>query len=294
MRPGTGAGALIVARAAQGLGAAVMPALTMAFVADTVPKERTGHAMGLLGTTSAIGTALGPSLGGVRLSVSDWRAVFLVLAPPGVLAYLLLRRHLPADRRLPGAGRVRFDHAGTLLLALTLAAYALAMTLGRGGFGALNVALLAAAALGAGVFVRVEGRVAAPLVRPSTVREPALAAGLVMSALVSTVMMATLVVGPFRLSRALGLQEALVGLVLTAGPLVSALTGMPAGRLADRFGASRTTVARLAATGVTAADPGAVATGMRTTFAVATALILLALGVAAYGARRVSVPASEE
>src|SRR5215216_2191711 len=57
-------GWLIAARAAQGLGAAVIMALTMAFVGETVPKARTGSAMGLLGTMSAIGTALGPSLGG--------------------------------------------------------------------------------------------------------------------------------------------------------------------------------------------------------------------------------------
>jgi MFS family permease len=55
---------LIAARAAQGLGAAVMMALTMAFVGQAVPKEKTGSAMGLLGTMSAVGTALGPSLGG--------------------------------------------------------------------------------------------------------------------------------------------------------------------------------------------------------------------------------------
>jgi MFS family permease len=66
-----------------------------------------------------------------------------------------------------------------------------------------------------------------------------------MSALVSTVLMATLVVGPFYLSGALGLDAALVGLVLSVGPLVVALTGVPAGRMADRFGAHRVTVAGL-------------------------------------------------
>lgn len=53
---------LIASRAVQGLGAAIMMALTMAFVGETVPKAKTGSAMGLLGTMSAIGTALGPSL----------------------------------------------------------------------------------------------------------------------------------------------------------------------------------------------------------------------------------------
>ena len=62
-----------------------------------------------------------------------------------------------------------------------------------------------------------------------------------MSMLVSTVVMTTLVVGPFYLSRALGLQTAVVGIVLSVGPLVAALTGVPAGRLVDRFGAERMT-----------------------------------------------------
>ena len=76
-------------------------------------------------------------------------------------------------------------------------------------------------------------------------RDPVLSASLAVSALVSTVMMATLVVGPFYLTRALGLDAAMVGLVLSIGPLVAALTGVSAGRIADRFGAQRTTLVGL-------------------------------------------------
>jgi EmrB/QacA subfamily drug resistance transporter len=235
---------LIAARAAQGLGAAVMMALAMAFVGETVPKERTGSAMGLLGTTSAIGTALGPSLGGVLIAGLGWRAIFLVMVPLGITALLLAHRHLPADRAgKPAAG---FDGLGTLLLALTLATYALAMTMGRGRFGMLNVALLLGAALGIGLFVRAERKAASPLIRLAMLRDRVLRAGLATSALVSTVIMVTLVVGPFYLSRALGLDAARVGLVLSVGPLVAALTGAPAGRLVDRLGTRSPTLAGLA------------------------------------------------
>jgi MFS family permease len=54
-------------------------------------------------------------------------------------------------------------------------------------------------------------------------------------------MMATLVVGPFYLARALGLDASRVGLVMSVGPLVAALTGVPAGRIVDRLGARRMT-----------------------------------------------------
>src|SRR5581483_6923114 len=154
---------LIVARAAQGLGAAIMMALTIAFVGDTVPKDRTGSAMGILGTMSAIGTALGPSLGGVLIAGLGWRAIFLVNVPLGILSFLLAQRTLPVDRRRANAERAGFDSVGTLLLALTLAAYALAMTIGRGAFGSLNLALLAAAAFGVALFARAESRAASPL-----------------------------------------------------------------------------------------------------------------------------------
>lgn len=188
---------------------------------------------------SKIGTALGPSLGGVLIAVLGWRVIFLVNLPLGILAFGLAYRYLPVDRQGAKAEQASFDMLGKLLLALILAAYALAMTTGRGSFGPLNLALLAATAVGVGLFVRSQNRAASPLIRLTMFRDPALTASLAMSALVSTILMATLVVGPFYLSRALGLDAVLVGLVLSIGPLAVALTGVPAGRIVDRFGAQR-------------------------------------------------------
>jgi MFS family permease len=240
-------GLLIAARAVQGLGAAIMMALSMAFVGETVPKASTGSAMGLLGTMSATGTALGPSLGGLLIAGLGWPAIFFVNVPLGILALLLAYRFLPVDRRGTKTDRTRFDRVGTLLLALTLAAYALAMTVWRGGFGLHNAALLLAAGVGVGLFVLAEAKAASPLIQLATLRNPVLSAGFAMSALVTTVVMATLEVGPFYLSGALALDAARVGLVLSSGPIVAALTGVPAGRIVDRCGAQRTTIAGLVA-----------------------------------------------
>ena len=239
-------GLLIAARAAQGFAAAIMMALAMAFVGETVSRAETGSAMGLLATMSAIGTALGPSLGGVLIAGPGWRAIFLVNVPLGILTIVLAYRTLPADRRKPKTDR-GFDTIGTLLLALTLGAYALAMTIGGGRFGSLNIALLLTAVFGVGLFVLAESLAASPLIALAMFRDGVLSASLATSALVSTVMMATLVVGPFYLSAGLGLDAAVVGVVVSAGPIVAALTGVPSGRIADRFGAQRMTVVGLAA-----------------------------------------------
>ncbi|MCC6650590.1 MAG: MFS transporter [Candidatus Eisenbacteria bacterium] len=243
----SGLAMLLVARAAQGLGAAIMMALSLAFVGDTVSRERTGSAMGLLGTMSAIGTAFGPSLGGLLVAALGWRWLFLVNVPVGLLNLLLASRHLPADRPAPAGGRALLDPLGTVLLAGTLASYALAMTLEHGRLGPLTLGLLLAAAAGAGMFVLAESRVPAPLVRLEMFRDNVLGASLASGALVSAVMMSTLVVGPFYLARALALPPALVGVLLSVGPLVVALAGVPAGRLADRIGTRRTARAGLLA-----------------------------------------------
>lgn len=282
---------LLAARTLQGLAAAVMLALSMASVGDAVSKENTGSAMGLLGSMSAIGTTLGPALGGLLLASCGWRAIFLVNLPLGLLAFWLVLRHLPsplpillpavpassgalsasqqataetarmenmakmAEPAQPAASTpskqaalhwfLRFDVAGVLLLALSLSAYALAMTMGRGHVGSLNLVLLLAAVLAAALFLRNEYRAPSPLIALALFRDRAMRSGLATNALVATVIMTTLVVGPFYLAQGLGLAVAQVGLVLSLGPLVSALSGIPAGRLAQRFGAVRMSVAGL-------------------------------------------------
>jgi EmrB/QacA subfamily drug resistance transporter len=236
---------LVAARALQGLGAAVMLALTIASVSETVPKEKIGSTMGLLGTMSAIGTTLGPSLGGLLIGSLGWRAIFLVNIPIGLINLMLARRYLPARSQASKAVRPVFDYQGTVVLAASLAAYALAMTVGQGSFGVRNAGLLLVAVICLAYFVSIERKAASPLIRLAMLRQPGLSGSLAMSMLVATVIMTTLVVGPFYLSRTLGLQAASVGLVLSVGPLVSALAGIPAGRLVDRFGARRMNVAGL-------------------------------------------------
>lgn len=240
-------GLLIAARVVQGLGAAIMMSLTMAMLREAVPQEKTGSAMGLLGSMSAIGTALGPSLGGVLIAGFGWRSIFLINVPLGILTWVLSRRYLPEDRHEPKTTRTDLDILGSLWLASSLGAYALAMTLGRDSFGMINGGLLLLAGTGLGLFLCTEAKAASPLIQLKLFRDPVLSASLAMSALVATVIMATLIVGPFYLSRTLELETALVGLVMTTGPLVAALTAMPSGRAVDRFGSQRMTIVGLIA-----------------------------------------------
>jgi MFS family permease len=124
------------------------------------------------------------------------------------------------------------------------------MTIGRGSFGLLNVALLLTAVSGIGLFALAETKAASPLIQLTMFQNPVLSVGFATSTLVTTVVMATLVVGPFYLSGALALDAARVGLVMSSGPIVAALTGVPSGRIVDRFGAYRMTLGGLIAMAV--------------------------------------------
>lgn len=231
---------LVAARALQGIGAALMLALAVAFVGQTVPDARRGSTMGWLGTMSAVGTTLGPSLGGVLVARAGWPMIFLVNVPIGLVTFVLAARALPRDEALARDAR-RFDLSGTLLLAAALSAYALAMTLGERAGGRVVGALLAIAFAGGWLFWRLMARKDAPLLPLALLRDATVRNGLTSIALVSTVMMATLVVGPFYLSHALSLPLSHVGIAMSIGPLVAAIAGVPAGRLVDRLGTARMT-----------------------------------------------------
>lgn len=240
---------LIGARTLQGLGASVLMALSVAFAGEGLGKEKTGSVMGLLGAMSAVGTALGPSIGGLLISYFGWRYVFFVKVPVAILAVALALAKLPSLERSSNRAPRSIDVPGTLILVFALSTYALAMTTGKGQVGSINVVLLLASVAGFVFFVLAAKTSESPLVDLSLFREPGLAAGLVTSALVSTVLMATLIVGPFYLIGSLHLEVSSVGMVMAAGPATVALSGIPIGRIVDRIGAGYIAFAGLTAIG---------------------------------------------
>lgn len=232
-------GWLIAARVVQGLGAAILMSLPMSIAKGLVVKERIGTAMGLLGTMSAIGTAMGPSLGGVLIGALGWRAAFvsLMLCGAGMLALAL--SGIPKTKA-SGVVADRMDWAGSVWLSIVLLCFALSATGSRAGMAIQPWMLLALAAVAFLAFVRIELTAAHPLVPVALLRGRAVATSLAMNLLVGAVMMSTLVVGPFFLSFGLGLSEAETGMAMAVGPIAAALSGVPAGRVTDRFGTRRT------------------------------------------------------
>lgn len=229
---------LLVGRAVQAFGAGGLLPVAAAVIAETVPLERRGRTLGVIGAVFGVAFLLGPLLGGLLLHWS-WRLLFVVNVP--VAAALMVC----AARWLPRAGRADprpFDALGAVLLAIVLGAFVV-------GVGQLDSSALGASVASARVWPwlvvlavgllglwRVEQRAADPVIPPPLLAVPrlrvvgliALAAGLVEAAVV---FLPDVVVLRF------GLDAADASLSLL--PLVATLAvGAPlAGALLDRFGA---------------------------------------------------------
>lgn len=107
---------LIIARAAQGLGAAFMTPQTMAVITRTFPPDRRGAAMGLWGATAGVATLVGPLLGGLLVDALGWEWIFFVNLPVGVVGFVLAWLLVPKLE----THRHRFDMVGVVLSAVAL------------------------------------------------------------------------------------------------------------------------------------------------------------------------------
>ncbi|RKT89085.1 drug resistance transporter, EmrB/QacA subfamily [Saccharopolyspora antimicrobica] len=111
-------GQLIAARTLQGLGAALLIPQTMSIIIGTFPPQRRGAALGVWGAVAGLATIAGPPLGGFLVGALDWRWIFTINVPLGVLVLVIAPLIIPAGARPPRTGR--FDLRGALLVVLGL------------------------------------------------------------------------------------------------------------------------------------------------------------------------------
>ncbi|SFS73536.1 MFS transporter [Saccharopolyspora flava] len=167
------ASTLIVLRVLQGIAAATTVTNTTAILTDVFPPDRLVHGLSLNITAASIAQMIGPALGGLLVTVADWRALFLVNVPIGILAVVLGSRLLPTIPRARGP-RERFDVAGALLSSTGLAV--LLFGINRiGPWGAADPRVPAAIVLGVALlvaFVLVERRISAPLLDLRLLQRP--------------------------------------------------------------------------------------------------------------------------
>lgn len=237
---------LIGFRLLQSVGAAMTVALGVAIVTESWPPEERGKAIGVSGGVISLGIVIGPALGGLIISVLNWRWIFFVNLPLGALALFLVLRYVPPLQ--PSGRREPFDFAGAGIMGLSLLALILALTAGQGlSFTDRRiVALLVLFVASATAFVVVEQRVPYPLIDLSLFRNPQFSLNLLTGALTFIAIAAVTFLLPFYLQLVLDLPVAQVGILIASVPLALAVLGPLAGSLSDRFGTRPVSVVGLA------------------------------------------------
>lgn len=226
---------LIILRAAQGAGAAMMVSLSLGLVSKAFPASERGKALGMMASVAGFGLMVGPALGGILLDTLGWRAIFWARVPFGFAGFVLAMVYL-RDVRVTADRRVDFTGAGLLFAALVLMAMGLNRGSAEGWTSPLVVLMfpLSAAALAAFAFWSV--RIESPVVDIRMFRNRALSYSSMLMLMAGTAMMAVTFVMPFYLLVARGLPPALAGLVMLAPPAMFLVLPPFTGRLSDRIG----------------------------------------------------------
>ncbi|WP_432565334.1 MFS transporter [Kineococcus sp. SYSU DK003] len=240
---------LVAARVVQGIGSSLVLAVPIPTFRQVFPPERLGSVLGINAMTVALGTSLGPALGGLLLAVLPWPWLFLVNIPIGIAATLLGLRHLPRVPGRPGG----FDAAGSVLVAAAIACFLLGVqNLGGASTAPLAVSLLVLTGVLVVLFVRHEGRTGHPVIPLGLfTRRFSLA---VLTASCSFFGQSTAFVAlPFLFQESFGDSALRSALLFTPWPLVIVLVAPLSGRAADKVSPTL-----LAVTGLTVLTAGLV------------------------------------
>lgn len=227
---------LIAARALQALGAAMIFSNSPAILTMNFPATQRGQVLGLQSMMVYLGLTVGPSLGGWLTTQFSWRAVFFINLPLGLLALWLGARFIPRDA--PTETRESFDviGAGTFIVALVLLLLALNQGHAWGWTSPAILAMFVAAMILGTLFVYIERRVTSPMLDLTLFRQRLFSAATVSAIANYICIYSILFLMPFYLIQARGFSAAQAGVLLTAQPLVMAISAPIAGTLSDRIG----------------------------------------------------------
>ncbi|MGB8437363.1 MAG: DHA2 family efflux MFS transporter permease subunit [Burkholderiales bacterium] len=238
---------LNIARGVQGVAAATANVTSLALVSAAFPDpKQKAHAIGIWTAIASVGTAIGPTLGGVLVEQFGWRSIFLVNVPVGIAVVLLSLRYVAESR---DERPRQLDLRGQALFAVTVGALAYAVIQGpKNGWGStLILALFAIATVGTFLFVRAEQRSADPMMDVSLFRdrEYSLAIGTICAVMFALYGMLLLITQYLQNVR--GYTAVQTGLIILPLSVAITIVSPLAGRLVGHFGVRRLVLIGLAA-----------------------------------------------
>jgi EmrB/QacA subfamily drug resistance transporter len=228
---------LIISRAVQGIGAALMMPATLSIITNAFPAAERGRAIGTWAGVSAMALAIGPVVGGFLTEQVSWRAIFFLNIPVAILAVIVALFAVKESRDTTIERSV--DYLGVSALTVGLTALVLALVEGNAwGWGSTRITVLVALAVaGLLAFVVVEKRVRNPMVQFEFFRSRTFVGTSIIAFIVSFSMLAMFFFMALYMQNILGYSPLEAGLRFLPSTAVIIVTAPLAGRLTDRIGA---------------------------------------------------------
>jgi len=278
---------LIVSRAFQGAGAALMVATSAAIVTAVFPPQQRGKALGINIMAVYVGLSVGPPLGGILVDTAGWRWIFLVNVPIGLAVLVWGGLRLPHDRPT-GRKALRPDALGAALLAVFLTCLLVPISFGpQWGWGSPGtISLLAVSGLALAGFVLAERRVRDPILDLDLLRHNRLFAAANLAALLNYMALyGPVVLTAIYLQEVQGRSAAVTGWLLLSQPVLQATLSPFAGRLSDRIGSRVLTTGGMALMALGIACLATLGDGSASdTVRLVVALAIMGIGLASFSA----------
>ncbi|AIY81475.1 MFS transporter [Clostridium botulinum] len=235
---------LTFSRIVQGIGAAMTMSTSQGIITHTFPKNERGRALGISGTFVALGTLLGPPLGGLIISVVSWEYIFLINVPIGTVAFIAAMKYLPKDKITT---KQTLDYNGAILFLICIVSLFLGLLKGQKiGYNHITIILSFIIALVSFiVFIILESKIKNPLVDLSIFKNRVFSIN-VFCAFLSFVGISCInIIQPFYLQDVLELSPGTTGFIMMGYPIVLTIIAPLSGYLADKIGSKILTLSGL-------------------------------------------------
>lgn len=240
---------LVVSRVVQAIGASATMATNQGIITHVFPAEERGRALGISGTFVALGTLVGPPLGGFIVSVASWQYIFLINVPIGILIFIFGMKFLPKSN--DGVNE-KLDVKGAFLFLVAIISLFMSVTKGQ-EIGYNNFIIILGFVLAIGsftAFILLEKRTKSPLLQLDIFKNKLFSIS-VFCAFISFAAISSInIIQPFYLQEVIKLSPSSTGLFMMVYPLILTVVAPISGYLSDKIGSEFLTFIGISLTAV--------------------------------------------
>lgn len=229
---------LILSRIIQAIGAGAAMATNQGIITETFPPTKRGRALGMTGTAVALGTMVGPTLGGLIVSVAPWEYIFLINIPIGILVYIGVLKVLNFKKITE---KVPFDIKGTFLFMISIIMLFTSINFGQ-SIGYTNPIIMGAFVLSLVllfIFIKVEQKIISPMLDINIFKNKLFSLSIFCGFTSFVSIGAINIILPFYYQDVLKLTPSSAGFMMTVSPIILAIVAPISGHLSDKLGSEK-------------------------------------------------------